>query len=483
MYRRSSFRDPVRQIVYVLIGSGIVYAILVYRLGWPTAEDFIFYYAIKIFVALRRLPSEFTEKIPGNMAAISLDFWIFFFTFIGSLAFFSQFVLPLKNNRERFSAFWRLILYIIKSHGPAVFIENGDVRQRKREAQKRGPGVILLDTASAAVLRSPLAFTRAVGPGTVFTNKFEKVAGSVDLHRQSQFIGPHPDEDPFKGQGKDEIEEDFKSRQLRRWETSGLTRDGMEVVPNIFVLFKLESKPDEGGTSFGYNQESVWRAVIHEGVDPIKDRGDDKRSVSWNKLPAYLVVDLWREYLRKFTLDELFTYTTINPDDGVRKTAYQIIVESIRRRMTNPRVEDLDDLGKPTGKTIPSREYDLLRERGLKVFAALVINLRFPDPVDEHLIALWRANWLDRAREEARFVQQRRRLEEMKGFNMALVDFSESAIRLLASHLHSKPELDESLEYLLRGILDECILDTELLQHLTNETQEISDLINWVRRR
>ena len=49
-------------------------------------------------------------------------------------------------------------------------------------------------------------------------------------------------------------------------ETSGLTRDGVEVVPNISVTFRLERTPGDEDLSFGFNPGSVEAWVRAEGI-------------------------------------------------------------------------------------------------------------------------------------------------------------------------------------------------------------------------
>ena len=69
------------------------------------------------------------------------------------------------------------------------------------------------------------------------------------------------------------------------------------------------SKRGEGGTQYGYKPESIRLAATKEGIVPMH-----LRDVRWFELPAYIAVDVWREYLGKFTLDELFA-----PDTAIKK--------------------------------------------------------------------------------------------------------------------------------------------------------------------
>ena len=160
---------------------------------------FIFY--IFILFAVFLLSKDFQSNIGFGLVLLIL----FFISLVAFLLFFSQFVLPVLNLPERIKAFERLFLYILGDHGPAFFIENGELRERRIDRSKSGPGVIILDTASAAVLRTPTKYKGAIGPGIAFTEREEIIAGIVDLHIQSQLVGPHQEEDPFAPHRKGEF--------------------------------------------------------------------------------------------------------------------------------------------------------------------------------------------------------------------------------------------------------------------------------------
>ncbi|HLF87414.1 MAG TPA: hypothetical protein VI451_00580 [Anaerolineales bacterium] len=505
-------RDPKRRIFFYSLIVLIIYVYQVYRTGWPTFQDVIIFLGLTFFGPF--LPADIREAVPlpASISAILGDLVLFGLLFIPAMIFFAQFTLPLKHTRERLHAAWRLFLYLFDRHGPAIFINDGKIVRGERELEKIGPGVILLDTASAAVLQTAMKVTRVVGPGVAFLGRFEKVGGIVDLHRQRNFFGPFGNEDPFtKNLLEDETPEDLTKRQERRWQTSALTRDGVEVVPNIFVLFRLERLPqeetqetkpeslfervvqkysrrEEVESGFGYNSEAVKKAIQHTSIDPEESYGSDQRRVEWNRLPAFLAVEVWREHLRKFTFEELFTFTSLNPADRNRRTAFEIIGQAVHFRMTKETVEQIDEFGRPTGNSMLSPEYKLLKERGIEVLAALVIAPRFENHVDQKLFEQWQANWLERAREEARFVEQERSYAELNGAEKALANFADSASRLLGYHLlhpppdqPAKPNLETTLEYMVRGSLDQCLRDPELHQQLANERLDLAGLIEWIR--
>ncbi len=344
-------------------------------------------------------------------------FWLFFF---------AQFALPVETLKERGAIFVRLLYYIAGLHGPAIFIQDGKKIESKAEKLRRGPGVIVLDSASAAVLQTEAGFTRAVGPGVVFTKGGETASDgdTVDLRKRSASLGPQGEEDPFAPRGSNETDEAYQARQGRRWETSAKTRDGTEVVARLVVVFALDKHPDglseeawEKGrfrTRFFGHQVSVWRAVTHRPVDAVKAaQGEgktlDDRLLCWDWLPARLAVDIWREYLQRFRLSTLFQPS---PDGS---PMLDFIAAAIRERLTQPQYRELGLDGQRTGEMLPSREYALLQERGIRVMAVALPAIFLPPEVENELVARWTANWLVRARKERELVEQRRNLAKKQG--------------------------------------------------------------------
>lgn len=238
------------------------------------------------------------------------------------IAFFAQFVLPVRTFRDRQKIFDRLITYLSGGHGPAMFIRDGELIKREGEERQKGPGVLWLDTASAAVTRTAVKIKQTIGPGVHFLDNGEHIAGIVDLHVQSHAIGPKESDLPFDSPDNyDEAE--YKQIQERRKQVSAWTRDGIEIVPNISVSFRVDTGfPKEGqpGSRFGYrvgitkkekekeaqDKEAIQKAILGEGINPNISSDSPGHRVAWNQLPALLAVDVWREYAAKFTLDELF---------------------------------------------------------------------------------------------------------------------------------------------------------------------------------
>ena len=450
---------------------------------------------------------------------------IFFGGFVGIfflllwLFFFSQFVLPVRTVNERIQVFKRILLYPLGKHGPAIFIENGEIRPPSRKAKpapekrskrkmdekksesnpeikRRGPGVIMLDTASAALLRTATKFTRAVGPGVAFTEHNEFLGGRMDLHLQNTKLGPREKEDSFASKGESEAEPSYKARQNRRFETRGFTRDGIEVVPIIQVSFRLDAKPGEGFTHFGYNPTSVELAIIgrpirrhptpliQDAETDTKNRGLNLQEISsqnqeateeWKQIPAYLAVDIWRECINKFTFTDLFHFLPNKPG------AMSIILNQVKSRLQKPYSKHLDEFGNEASEETENKEFLLLRDRGLRVEDIAILNLRLPASVDEQLIQRWKATWLIRAIQEKETIESQRSYVSSLGQEMAFLDFAESSTHFLgAKSPQAKKTGGQIAKLLVEGNLYLCNRNPQLHQLSINEIDQLTEILNWI---
>lgn len=249
--------------------------------------------------------------VRSNLAGLLFDLLLFSLCFQAFLFFYAQFVVPLRDLKDRSQMGPRLLLHARGTHGAVIFVRNGRLVERADERQRTGPALLWVDTASAVVTRSDAGAFQAMGPGVHLVNRAETIAGVFDLHVQRCSVGPNADDDLFSRleEGADEqARRRYADQQSRRMSVSGRTRDGHEVVPQIRVVFKMEgspSAPGAAGSHFGFNKDAVERAVRAEGINPAANL-DQSSHVAWNQLPGLIAVDLWREYLGKFTLDELF---------------------------------------------------------------------------------------------------------------------------------------------------------------------------------
>jgi hypothetical protein len=480
-----------------------------------------------IYLTIRAYPEFGILKFFKGLAKIFLLLWsgvpiyvwmtvvdLFFVVLLGAviwLSFFAQFVLPVSRWTERIKAAQRLFVYplvFIRRRGPALLVINGKVQQRDPEhVQRRGTGALLLDSTSAALLRNDISFTRTIGPGLTFTRPGEYLARALDTRRQvwpdpEKPLGPLEGEDPFAEKKKDETDEVYKARQGRRLETSGLTRDGVEVIPNIFVAFQLEreSHSDVDATGYDFDPGAIQRAATAESVElsPGESAGRN-RKVPWRDLPAQLAVDLWREYLRKFMFADLFKPVTI---DGIQdQIGIEVIRYLVRARMTRQKVLSMDAEGQTIlasqaegqheWKYDISREFELLQNSGIQVLHVPIRNLRFPPGLEKQMEDRWFNYWLAQAKKDREQVENRRQQSIRIGELEGNLDFASSAIRKFDGQAERTVEgigvqnqqdrMRQAARLLLLGTLIECRAE-DVRRKLAGEEKLLLDAIGWLGR-
>ena len=297
----------------------------------------------------------FRDDRSASLAGIALDLVLLLLLFPACLFIYGQFTLPVRNLQDRMRVFGRLLLRARNAHGAAIFVQNGRKVERRGESGRAGPGLLWIDTASAAITRAGTGPKQVLGPGIHFLRAGDRVDATFSLHPQMYSMGPSQDEPVFERLPEEASEEQrqrYASTQARRQAVSGLTRDGNEVIPEIRVVFKLEGTPagpGQPGSHFGFDPDAVARAALGEGVtvDPVSAR---RSAVAWNQLPGLIAADLWREYLAKFTLDELFTarFDAVpdvpQPQERLAESANVVTPPRVRPDSLAPLLRRLNDL-------------------------------------------------------------------------------------------------------------------------------------------
>jgi len=420
-------------------------------------------------------------NIPFNyiVSILLLVFDIFIATWLLDklIYFFSQFVLPIQNPKGRQEIHSRVKNFETGYRGPALFIKNGRVITHEGEMAKRGAGLIVLDTASAAVLRTDTEIRDTVGPGVKFTRGDEYIAGSVDLRSQWQYIGPHESDQPFHDPVPISSKEDNEV-QGRRQQTSGLTRDGFEVSPTISIKFSIkrpaENRPDQSGVTsqYGYDPDSVRNAITREVI--YHDTSENSKvRLEWNKLPEHLVVNLWREYVRKLKLSELFSIS------GEKDLKF--IENMINKRVKEKDVVALDDTGDPTGEWVDSIEYRQLESRGLQIMEVRIHDVHFEPSIEEQTIEQWSAEWLNMAKKEE---NQLKLMETLIG-NASRDEASKSFARIASQQFGGKPSMPQqnpfkTLQLLIQPLKEFILNESTPNSSVETELRKLDEIWKWL---
>ncbi len=324
-----------------------------------------------------------------------------------------------------------MLLYLINRHGPAVFITDGAAKERRGERLKKGPGVVLLDASSAAFIRNPTNLIGAIGPGLAFTKSDDSIGGVIDLRIQNATEGPRIMEDPFMAKIENDTDKQFNERMDRKNSTLAITRDGIELCARISVTFDLDAQANTGNSKFGYQPQAVEKAIVGLLVDVDENKDNEfenaKKKADWKSLPPMLAVNIWREYISKITLNELFPLSKDEP------SRIDNLLKHLRQRMKEETYQVLDDFGRPTNTTQRSEEYFMLKNNGVKVIAANVTKIFLPPDINSQLIERWKSNWMGFATSEQRTINEHQTIKAQEGKDQAVMDFAYGLTHYLGS--------------------------------------------------
>ncbi|MCI0520249.1 MAG: hypothetical protein L0Z70_08335 [Chloroflexi bacterium] len=494
---RADQRAQRNQIAQLIAVGGLVVFLYYYLANRDTPELTI----MELVKGVIKLATLQWDRIPNHFWYVFGDAALFAGIFTLWLAFFVQFALPARTLGQRWRAVAYGLRFSLRQHGPAAKVDDGNVSEGYTIGRPHKPTVLVLDTASAGVLRTRAGFTRSIGPGLTFTRPGEYLAGVVDLHSRNwprNPLGPLGNENPFAPQGEGESDEQFQLRQNRRFETSEKTRNGVEVAPNISTVAALDNTlplergdlpPRETEPRFNYNPEAVRLLVTAEAFASGANIEPENRRIEWYQLPVILATDLWREYVRKFTLEELFTRL---PGHDM-STGIQVIQAQVRARLTLASVERLDETGQRTGEMMVSREFQELQRRGIRVFIVNVRNFFIDEAIDQRMEDSWFSAWERRARNEQNWVEQQRGQAQRVGELQALRDFARAAAAPFLTPEWNNPasqpsaaertiRLRQALERLLQATLRLGATDRQLSLRLVGELRQLAAMIDWLRQ-
>jgi hypothetical protein len=382
-----------------------------------------------------------------------LDGLIFVVSLLVAIALASQFVLPVRTLHDRWQALSRLVSFVLRQHGPISTVENGRLGSVRGE-DRAGAGVLFVDPASAAVLRTPTRFTRAVGPGLAFTAPGERVAEAIDVRRQVRSLqGQRP------GPGD----------PVDATSAMALTRDGIPISADLSVTFMLDPghnlPPREGRSAqlppYEVNLQAAERAAYGHAY------GDgDHEDLPWTELPLRLVVDLWREEVKRHRLDDL-----LDDSSGLPSPVHRL-QESLQARLAPVPSPATDRSAAPQ----PTREQQVLAARGIRVLSVSLGNLYLPERVQEQRMERWRDAW-------SSFSADRQEIEglgvgaQAAETNPAWHDLTRSLAGSLASG--ETPGLEPTLQHILSDAarLAGKIDDPPVYERLAKELRSIATTV------
>ncbi len=108
--------------------------------------------------------------IQAGLRDIFVDVIVFFLLLYGWMAFFAQFVLPVEKFSDRQKIFSRLLTRLSGGHGPALFIENGVIKEHSGETPSARPWRRLVGFCQRCRSADGRNHKKNIGPGVIFLN-------------------------------------------------------------------------------------------------------------------------------------------------------------------------------------------------------------------------------------------------------------------------------------------------------------------------
>lgn len=367
---------------------------------------------------------------PQLLRLFSLHLLIFLIAFMVMLATVAQFVLPVRGSPDRLAVIARLLNYLLGERGTVTFIRDGRPQAADGERQTRGPGVIWVDHLSAGVLRTDADLTRTIGPGElVFTEPGEWLAEGLDLRRQRRLTSAS---EPQVG-------------------GLALTRDGIPVSASLSVTFMLDRRSqfkrgNQADPPPISPTEPAMRGAVYGRVVAEKD------GLSWSDIPLPLVVDLWREYVKERSLNELL---------GDQAKVLAEIEDNILARL-DPDPDQQE----------PSPDQRMLRERGIRILRVTIEDFQLPEEIQAERLQAWFDGWAGPVRRELSEANALIRSAQRHGEALASARLAKRLTAKLRQQIRLQPGLDQR---------DSIILLLEDAAEFAAEQPRLAQLSNRIR--
>jgi hypothetical protein len=216
----------------------------------------------------------------------------------------------------------------------------------------------------------------------------------------------------------------------------------------------------------------VTKAIVRKMV-LVRENGRSGVDLPWNQLPAHLAINLWREYVRKFRLLDLFT--------SDKTSGLQTIEEMINLRMKQNIVPDLSDTGSQTGQDMPSLEMHHLRDRGIQVEEVKIHNVHFDPSLEEKIVQAWETNWLSTARRERKQLEEWEALVDTSARDEAVKSFAEMASRTFRAKTRLSGNPFITLQLLFEKIKEAIVAEHNIYSDLEDELRKLDDFAKWLK--
>jgi len=254
-----------------------------------------------------------------GIVALPAVMHLFFWT---SIALVARYLFPVTDAGQWVQAIKVLTSFVFDCHLSSYNIGRGEVLHtvRGQMMPRLGAGAVLIGPGNAAVLETPIRFSRVLGPGVHFLRRGEYVKRPVDLHTQ------------------------FRADTIK-----ATTKDAVPLELPVFCLFRI--MPDQSSQpadDFSFSEKNLRKAVY--GPEGLSHEGD----YHWDRYAFEVVVTRFREILARIRLDQLFDAE--RPDHVPRPVLTDLLRAAARADLSRQGIDLLHAGFGTFGFTEPVRE-------------------------------------------------------------------------------------------------------------------------------
>jgi len=303
---------------------------------------------------------------------------------------------------------------LVSRKTPVILIGKQPLSYSRSPHQNHSPAFVNILNDWFAVVQSRRN-VRLLSPGISFLDQSQKLIGYFRSDRISIMLGPI-NENPFAPYNPQmEIESAYQRRLDNRHQCQGFTKDGCEIVPNIYFSFRISPRRNEIPLEKDYDLPSQ-PVEIHKLISD---------SIIKN------IVEQWRHALSLVTLDKLFSPS--------------LKISPLEQWESNFKVT--------SSKWIPSPDLSFLSNLlKIELLDLKIINLRISKNVEEKWIHSWMTHWETKLANLSSEQSQQKLFFERLLRLQALRDFAES-LPLPDSHPQENRSIHSISENLLYSVL------------------------------
>jgi len=167
-----------------------------------------------------------------------IDIAIFLFALVAFSFFFSSLINPIQNKNQRKMYVISFFSMLVSRKTPVILIGKQPLSYSRSPHQNHSPAFVNILNDWFAVVQSRRN-VRLLSPGISFLDQSQKLIGYFRSDRISIMLGPI-NENPFAPYNPQmEIESAYQRRLDNRHQCQGFTKDGCEIVPNIYFPFEF----------------------------------------------------------------------------------------------------------------------------------------------------------------------------------------------------------------------------------------------------